>query len=92
MTREMGKPYKESMDEVEWSVSAIRYNAEVGRSDTGRVMGNEIAGHLNYTLKVPLGVVVSIQTFNYPMVLLAWQAGGALAAELPDRQIGRAHV
>ena len=33
MTREMGKPYKESADEVEWSVSAIRYNAEVGRSD-----------------------------------------------------------
>ena len=35
MTREMGKPYKESADEVEWSVSAIRYNAEVGRSDAG---------------------------------------------------------
>ncbi len=80
MTREMGKPYKESMDEVEWSISAIRYNAEIGRSDTGRVMGNEIEGHLNYTLKMPLGVVVSVQTFNYPMVLLAWQSGGALAA------------
>jgi acyl-CoA reductase-like NAD-dependent aldehyde dehydrogenase len=80
MTREMGKPFKESMDEVEWSISAIRYNAEVGRSDAGRVVGNEIAGHLNYTLKMPLGVVVSIQTFNYPMVLLAWQSGGALAA------------
>jgi acyl-CoA reductase-like NAD-dependent aldehyde dehydrogenase len=80
MTREMGKPFKESMDEVEWSISAIRYNAEVGRSDTGRIMGNEIEGHLNYTLKVPLGVVVGIQTFNYPMVLLCWQAGAALAA------------
>ncbi|NQV46074.1 MAG: aldehyde dehydrogenase [Rhodospirillales bacterium] len=80
MTREMGKPFKESMDEVEWSISAIRYNAEIGRSDTGRVMGNEIQGHLNYTLKEPLGVVVSIQTFNYPMVLLAWQSGAALAA------------
>ncbi len=80
MTREMGKPFKESMDEVEWSISAIRYNAEVGRSDTGRVMGNEIEGHLNYTIKMPLGTVVSIQTFNYPMVLLAWQSGAALAA------------
>ena len=80
MTREMGKPYKESADEVEWSVSAIRYNAEVGRSDAGRVMGNEIQGHLNYTLKLPLGVVVSIQTFNYPLTLLAWQSGAALAA------------
>ena len=27
LTREMGKPYKESADEVDWSVSAIRYYA-----------------------------------------------------------------
>ncbi len=80
LTREMGKPYKESADEVDWSVSTIRYSAEVGRSDTGRVMGNCIEGHLNYTLKEPLGVVVSIQPFNYPMTLLAWQSGAALAA------------
>jgi betaine-aldehyde dehydrogenase len=80
LTREMGKPYKESADEVDWSVSSIRYSAEVGRSDTGRVMGNCIKGHLNYTLKEPLGVVVSIQPFNYPMTLLSWQSGAALAA------------
>ncbi len=61
LTREMGKPYKESADEVSWSVSAIRYYAEIGRNDIGRVMGNAVAGHLNYTLKLPLGVVVSIQ-------------------------------
>lgn len=80
LTREMGKPYKESADEVDWSVSAIRYNAEIGRSDAGRIMSNCVEGHLNYTLKEPLGVVVSIQPFNYPMTLLAWQAGAALAA------------
>ena len=80
MTREMGKPYKEAADEVDWCLSSIRYSAEVGRSDTGRVMGNAIEGHLNYTLKEPLGVVVSIQTFNYPLTLLSWQSGGALAA------------
>jgi len=35
LTREMGKPYKESADEVDWSVSAIRYYAEIGRTDIG---------------------------------------------------------
>lgn len=80
LTREMGKPYKESADEVDWSVSAIRYYAEIGRNDMGRVMGNAVAGHLNYTLKLPLGVVVSIQPFNYPMTLLAWEGAAALAA------------
>ena len=79
LTREMGKPYKESADEVDWSVSAIRYYAETGRTDIGRVVGPAVAGHLNYTLKLPLGVVVSIQTFNYPMTLLALEGAAALA-------------
>ena len=42
LTREMGKPYKESADEVNWSVSAIRYYAETGRTDIGSVMGNAL--------------------------------------------------
>jgi len=79
LTREMGKPYKESADEVDWSVSAIRYYAETGRTDIGRVVGPAVEGHLNYTLKLPLGVVVSIQPFNYPMTLLAWEGAAALA-------------
>ncbi|MDH3387050.1 MAG: aldehyde dehydrogenase family protein [Gammaproteobacteria bacterium] len=79
LTREMGKPYKESADEVDWSASAIRYYAETGRTDIGRVMGPAVEGHLNYTLKLPLGVVVSIQPFNYPMTLLAWEGAAALA-------------
>ena len=79
LTREMGKPYKESADEVDWSVSAIRYYAEIGRNDVGRVIGPAVEGHMNYTVKLPLGVVVSIQPFNYPMTLLAWQGAAALA-------------
>src|SRR5580658_7589166 len=31
LTREMGKPYKESFDEVAWSASAIDYYAEIAR-------------------------------------------------------------
>jgi acyl-CoA reductase-like NAD-dependent aldehyde dehydrogenase len=31
LTREMGKPYKESWDEVGWSASAIDYYAEIAR-------------------------------------------------------------
>jgi betaine-aldehyde dehydrogenase len=35
---------------------------------------------MHFTLKEPLGVVVSIQPFNFPLCLLAWQAGAALGA------------
>ncbi|MFT7533874.1 MAG: acyl-CoA reductase-like NAD-dependent aldehyde dehydrogenase [Gammaproteobacteria bacterium] len=80
LTREMGKPYKESLDEVDWCVHSLRYSAELGRSDMGRVMGPAVAGQIHYTLKQPLGTIALIMPFNYPMVLLAWEAGAALAA------------
>ena len=80
LTREMGKPYKESADEVDWSAHSIRYSAEIGRSDAGRVMGPAVEGQFHYTLKQPLGTAVLILPFNYPLVLLAWEAGAALAA------------
>lgn len=79
LTREMGKPYKESLDEVDWSAHSIRHSAETARSDMGRVMGPAIAGQFHYTLKVPHGTAALIMPFNYPMVLLAWEAGAALA-------------
>ena len=79
LTREMGKPYKESLDEVDWCVHALRYCAEIGRSDMGRVLGPAVAGQIHYTIKQPLGTVALIMPFNYPMVLLAWEAGAALA-------------
>ena len=39
LTREMGKPYKESADEVTWSASATDYYAEIARHELGRVSG-----------------------------------------------------
>ena len=80
LTREMGKPYKESMDEVHWSIHNIRFYAEMGRGETGKVIGSAVEGQFHYTLKQPLGTCVLILPFNYPMVLLAWEASAALAA------------
>lgn len=80
LTCEMGKPYKESFDEVSWSISAIDYYAEVARHENGKVVGPSIDGQFHFTLKEPLGVVAAIMPFNYPLVLLAWEAAAALAA------------
>lgn len=79
MTREMGKPYKETADEVLWCASAIDYYAETARNNQGRIMGSSVDGQFHFTLKEPLGVVVSIQPFNYPLCLLSWQAAAAMA-------------
>jgi acyl-CoA reductase-like NAD-dependent aldehyde dehydrogenase len=80
LTREMGKPYKESMDEALWSASATDYYAEIGRHEAGRVLGSSVDGQFHYTTKEPLGVVVIILPFNYPLCLLCWQAAAALAS------------
>lgn len=80
LTREMGKPFKESADEVDWSITALDYYAEVGRHDLGHVLGPAVAGQMHYTVKEPMGVVAVILPFNYPYVLLCWEAAAALAA------------
>lgn len=80
LTREMGKPYKESMDEVHWASTAVDYYAEVGRHEVGRVLGPAVAGQFHFTTKDPIGVIVLIMPFNYPLCLLCWQAAAAIAA------------
>jgi len=80
LTRETGKPYKESADEVEWSASAIDYYAEIARHENGKVIGSNIDSQFHFTVKEPLGVAVVILPFNFPYVLMCWEAAAALAA------------
>jgi acyl-CoA reductase-like NAD-dependent aldehyde dehydrogenase len=80
LTREMGKPYKESHDEVGWSASAVDYYAEIARHENGKVLGPAVDRQFHFTTKDPLGVVVIILPFNYPLCLLCWQAAAALAS------------
>lgn len=80
LTREMGKPYKEAVDEVGWTAGAFDYYAETARGEAGRVLGPNVDGQFHFTLKEPLGTVVIVLTYNYPYVLFAWQAAAALAA------------
>jgi betaine-aldehyde dehydrogenase len=80
LTREMGKPFRESNWEGGASAGAFRYYAELARHDQGRIAGPAIAGQVHMTMKEPLGTVVSIVPFNFPVLLFGWQAAGALAA------------
>jgi acyl-CoA reductase-like NAD-dependent aldehyde dehydrogenase len=80
LTREGGKTLKENRDEIDWSATAFRHLGEVARASRGRVVGATKPGQMNFVLNEPLGVVAHILPFNYPIVLLAWQVAGALAA------------
>jgi betaine-aldehyde dehydrogenase len=80
LTREMGKPYREGCWEAGAAASSFDYYAELARHDAGRVAGPAIAGQWHMTIKEPLGTVVSIVPFNFPLLLSGWQAAAALAA------------
>jgi len=79
-TREMGKPFKESADEVWWTASAFDYYAEVARHEAGRVVGPAVDGDFHVITKHPLGVVGVITPFNFPYVLFGWEASAILGA------------
>jgi len=80
LTREQGKTYKEAIDEIGWSASAMSYYAEIARHEGGRVHGPSAPGQLHLTMKEPLGVVAAIIPFNYPYLLLFWQVAAAVGA------------
>jgi acyl-CoA reductase-like NAD-dependent aldehyde dehydrogenase len=80
MTREEGKPFKEAVDEISWCATAIDYYAELARHETGRIAGATVPGQFHFSIKEPLGTIVIVLPFNFPLVLLCWEASAALAA------------
>jgi betaine-aldehyde dehydrogenase len=80
VTREMGRPLLETLDEVEWCAMIFDYYAELGRHHIGHAISPGQRGQVNYTVKEPYGVVVAIVPWNYPLLLMTWKVAPALAA------------
>lgn len=80
MTREEGKPYKEALDEVSWCATSMDYYAEIARHEAGQIAGATVPGQFHFAVKEPLGTIVIILPFNYPLALMCWEAAAALAA------------
>jgi acyl-CoA reductase-like NAD-dependent aldehyde dehydrogenase len=55
LTREEGKPFKESLDEVSWCATAMDYYAEIARHEAGRIAGTTVPGQFHFAIKEPLG-------------------------------------
>jgi len=80
ITREEGKPFKESVDEASWCATALDYYAEIARHEAGKIAGTTVPGQFHFVVKEPLGTVVIILPFNFPLVLLCWELAAAIAA------------
>jgi succinate-semialdehyde dehydrogenase/glutarate-semialdehyde dehydrogenase len=80
MTQEQGKPFAESLGEIEYAASFLSWFAEEGR----RLYGDVIPPHRNdariLVTRNPLGVVGGITPWNFPVAMVTRKAAPALAA------------
>ncbi|KLU62270.1 succinate-semialdehyde dehydrogenase [NADP(+)] GabD [Peptococcaceae bacterium CEB3] len=80
MTQEQGKPVKEALGEVNKGAEILRYYAEEGERIYGRIIANAEDHTESRVIYQPVGVAAAISPWNYPVELLAWKIGGALAS------------
>jgi betaine-aldehyde dehydrogenase len=76
-TRNVGKPIADSRGEVAMVADVLYYYA--GAVDKHRGATIPVAGGVDLTLPEPLGVVVAIVPWNFPLAITSWKVGPALA-------------
>lgn len=80
MTREMGKPIKETLGDVQTAIDVGKFVAGEGRRAEGETVPSALPDKLCMTLRQPLGVVGIITPWNFPMAIPAWKTLPALLA------------
>lgn len=87
ISAESAKPIATARIEATRAVDTFRSAAAVARTATGEVvpLGATLpgAGHLGFTMRVPIGVVAAITPFNFPLNLVAHKVAPAIAAGCP---------
>jgi acyl-CoA reductase-like NAD-dependent aldehyde dehydrogenase len=79
MTREMGKPLRESRGEAARAAQILRFFGGEGWRPVGEMFEQSATGATVYTRRRPLGVVGLITPWNFPIAIPTWKAAPALA-------------
>ena len=84
LTREQGKPLRDSKIEAERFVEGIEFYAMLAASGAirGKHVQLSVPGAFGMVVRRPLGVVGAIIPWNFPLTLLARQEGGNLVEVL----------
>ncbi len=87
ITLESGKPIKESFAEVDRCLLTFETAAEEAKRITGEVLPLDVAPsatcHVGITRRFPIGPILAITPFNFPLNLPAHKVAPALAAGNP---------
>ena len=79
MTREQGKPLKESLTEI-GDGSTVKWSAEEAQRIYGRTIPSFKEGAEILTFQEPIGVVAAITPWNFPHAMITRKVAPALAA------------
>lgn len=77
ITQEQGKPLPEAMGEVAWTEGYLRHYATLELPD--RVIQDDENGYIAVQHR-PLGVIVGIIAWNFPLLVACWKIGPAVLA------------
>ena len=87
IANEGGKPLMDARIEVARAIDGVGLCIK----ELGSLGGNEIpmdltaagAGHIAFTTREPIGVVIAVSAFNHPLNLIVHQVGPAIATGCP---------
>ena len=80
LTTELGRPLAGSIAEIQRSADLLDVYAEEGLRLRAEIALTAVAGEKVIVTREPLGVVIAIAPFNYPITLLTFKVGAALIA------------
>ena len=80
ITREIGKPYGESLGEVQEAIDTCIFFASEGRRLYGMTVPSEMPDKQLFTFRNPVGVMTVITAGNFPVAVPSWYLVPALLA------------
>jgi len=79
MAREVGKPFAEAWAEVGRAEAILRFHAQAALGSTGETFPGSVPGTQVVVSREPLGAVLAICPWNFPLAIPLWKAAPALA-------------
>ena len=80
-SRDTGKPIGFTIDEeLPPAIDQLRFFAGAARVLEGRSAGEYLPDHTSFVRREPIGVVGQVTPWNYPLMMMVWKIGPALAA------------
>jgi 1-pyrroline dehydrogenase len=76
----VGKPWWVAVDEPGVMSDNLRFFAGAARTLEGKAAAEYVEGYTSMTRREPLGIVAGIAPWNYPLFMVIWKLGPALAA------------